>query len=166
MRSFVRVDGTLPKDEGPPPLVIPWGEISIVHAEVVVNLQVLPIQLPGSRVEVVHRAPAARNHHVRCQRHPLGLARAHDVGVRAPRHLVRRHCTGHMRWLAVGFFCMAWLQLAVLLPTAGSFPLPHLQDSNLRHDIQWCRMEAEQPWSLCAGQQPLLTPQQESEPAA
>ena len=56
-----------------PSSVILRREVAVVHAEVVINLYVLPIQLPGSCVEIIHGVLAARYHHVCGEGHPLGL---------------------------------------------------------------------------------------------
>ena len=103
-----------------PSLVILRREIAVIHAEVVVDLYVLPVQLPGSAVEVVHRVPAAQHHHVRSQGHPLGLAGAHDVRMCAPWHLVWRHCTAILGAQCVVIFNQGTMCLAMLHRIAQS----------------------------------------------
>ena len=75
-----------------PPLLVLGRQVGVVDRQVVVDLDVLAIQLPGSRVEVVGRVPRARHHHLGRQRHALGLPRRYYVSMSTPWHCLRRHC--------------------------------------------------------------------------
>lgn len=77
---------------GTPSLVVLGGEVRVVDREVVVDLDVLAIQLPGSCMEVIGGVPRTRYHHLCRQSHALGLPRCYYVCMGPPWHRLRRHC--------------------------------------------------------------------------